>query len=206
MVQVAAGRRVAAALAAAVLSFIPASALAQDIPELDEPLDPSAPLEPLPDLGVDWPDMEGNADGLAEDLAAPSVDGAAERSYQFRLTGLNGVAAGELDAQFKALSALEANRNDPANAAQLDRRARQDAELLAELLRAYGYYDAGVEPRIESVGDAVQVTLAAQPGPLYTYADVRLPGLETAPDAAALKAVFAVDPGEPVNAAAATAG
>jgi translocation and assembly module TamA len=74
------------------------------------------------------------------------------------------------------------------------------------LLRAAGYYVAAVEPRVESAAGAVRVRLEAQPGPLYTYAEVRLPGLETAGDAAALRQAFAVDPGEPVDAAAAAAG
>jgi translocation and assembly module TamA len=206
MFQVAAGRRVAVALAVAALSFIPASAPAQNMPELDEPLDPSGPLDPLPDLGVDWPDMEESADGLADAPVVASADAAAERSYQVSLTGLDGIAGGELLAQFNSLSVLEASRDDPANAAQIDRRARADAVLLAELLRAFGYYAAAVEPRVEGPAEAVQVILAATPGPLYTYADVRLPGLEGTADEAALKAAFAVDPGEPVNAAAATAG
>jgi translocation and assembly module TamA len=204
MFQIVAGRRVAAALAVAVLSFMPSAASAQDMPGLDEPLDPSAPLDPLPDLGVDWPGMQESEGGIAE---VPTIaDAAAERSYQVSLTGLEGAGSAALLEQFNSLSVLEANRNDPANAAQIDRRAREDAELLAGLLRAAGYYDAAVEPRVESAAGAVRVLLEAQPGPLYTYAEVRLPGLETAGDAAALRQAFAVDPGEPVDAAAAAAG
>jgi translocation and assembly module TamA len=48
--------------------------------------------------------------------------------------------------QFDSLSTLAQNRKDPANAAQIDRRAREDAELLAELLRARGFYDAWSAP------------------------------------------------------------
>jgi translocation and assembly module TamA len=204
MFQIVAGRRVAAALAVAVLSFMPSAASAQDMPGLDEPLDPSAPLDPLPDLGVDWPDMQESEGDPTE---APALaDAAAERNYQVSLTGLEGAGSAALLQQFNSLSVLEANRKDPANAAQMDRRAREDAELLAGLLRAAGYYDAAVEPRVESAAGAVRVLLEAQPGPLYTYAEVRLPGLETAGDAAALRQAFAVDPGEPVEAAAAAAG
>src|SRR3546814_6767209 len=70
MLQVAAGRRVTAALAAAVLSLCHGHALAQDDPdpygELDAPLDPSAPLAPMPDLGVPWLEME---EETGEDIA-----------------------------------------------------------------------------------------------------------------------------------------
>ena len=51
MLQVAAGRRAAAALAASALIFWPNAALAQDqdpYEELNRPLDPNAPLDPLP--------------------------------------------------------------------------------------------------------------------------------------------------------------
>ena len=52
---------------------------------------------------------------------------------------------------FRQQSALEADRKKPANAAQIGRRSRADADLLAELLRSQGYYDAVVEPRTERV-------------------------------------------------------
>ena len=207
MFQFAAGRRVAVAVAVAALSFNPAQAGAQDMPALDEPLDPSAPLDPLPDLGVEWPDLEDGADLLSDRPVAEVADVAAERAYQVSLTGLEEVDGPGLLAQFNTLSVLEANRDDPANAAQIDRRAREDSQVLAELLRAHGYYDAAVEPRVEAAaGGAYRVTLNAQPGPLYRYADVRLPGIEGAADAAQLRAAFAVDPGEPVDAAEASAG
>ena len=59
----------------------------------------------------------------------------------------------ELLKAFRKQSALEADRKDPANAAQIGRRSRADADLLAEMLRSQGYYDAVVEPRTEARGD-----------------------------------------------------
>src|SRR3546814_13541682 len=127
MLQVAAGRRVAAALAAAVLSLCHGHALAQDDPdpygELDAPLDPSAPLAPMPDLGVPWPEME---EETGEDIAdAPDTniaEAGGERTYSIGVAGLEGVDAEGLLAQFDELSTLEETRDDPANAAQIDRR------------------------------------------------------------------------------------
>ena len=95
---------------------------------------------------------------------------------------------------------MEDGIKKPANAAQIDRRARADAELLTELLHAEGYYDARVEPRIEVAGadasdDAAGVTvfLDAAPGEQYRFASVELPGLEAAgEDAAKLREKFAV--------------
>lgn len=214
MVQVEAGRLAAAALAAAAFLSCPSLASAQDADpfrELEAPLDPAAPLDPLPDLGLPWPDMEEQpAPEDPQTPAAPIADAAAERSYSVAITGLDGVdAAPRLIEQFNALSTLEANRDDPANAAQIDRRAREDADLLAELLRAFGYYDAFVQTRVEAGKAAGQaaVELAVQPGPVYRFADVRLPGIEAAgDDAAALREAFAVEADDPVEAAAVTAG
>jgi translocation and assembly module TamA len=213
MLQVAAGRHVAAVLVAAALFFGHDAARAQDAGptgDLQGPLDPSAPLDPMPEIGVEWPDLEaGTRDGIAEAPDASVADAASERKYTVRLEGLDEVEARGLVAEFTALSVLEADRSDSANSAQIDRRAREDADLLAELLRAHGYYDAVVRTRVDPGGTpgAVQVALEAQPGPLYHFAEVRLPGIEAAgADEPSLRAAFGVEQGEPVDAAAVTAG
>ncbi|HYW16536.1 MAG TPA: BamA/TamA family outer membrane protein [Allosphingosinicella sp.] len=220
MSQVEAGRRVAAALAALLLCACPGALLAQeqpppadplDLPPLDlPPLDPSAPLDPLPDLGVDWPDMEQGADDVIADAPDAGIaDSAAERRYTVRIEGLDGDTEAALREPFDSLSTLARNLKDPANAAQIDRRAREDAELLAELLRARGYYDALVRTRVESapVAGQVVVTLEAEPGPVYRFSEVGLPGIEGAgEDSAALRDAFGVASNAPVDAARVTAG
>lgn len=213
MSQVAAGRRVAARLAALSLILCHGHALAQDsdpFGELDAPLDPSAPLDPLPGLGVPWPDMEQESgDDIAVAPDASIADAAGERTYVVRVEGLEGIRAAGLLDQFAELSTLQANREDPANAAQVDRRAREDEELMAELLRAYGYYDALVRTRVERTETANRfvVTLEVEPGPQYSFAEVSLPGLEAAgEDAAALREAFGVQVGAPIDAAAVTTG
>src|SRR3954471_14464043 len=204
MFQVAPGGGVAAVLAALFLCACPAALLAQQAPPPDPldqpPLDPSAPLDPLPDLGVDWPGMEqGNEDKIAEAPDAGIADAAAERRYLVRIEGLDADTEAARRPQFEPLSTLEQNRKEPANAAQIDRRAREDADLLAELLRARGYYDALVGTRVEGAAGEVTVTLEAEPGPLYRFAEVKLPGLEGAgEDAAALREAFGVAAQEPV--------
>src|SRR5687768_520180 len=94
MFQVDAGRGVAAALAALLLCACPGALLAQEQPPADPldqpPLDPSAPLDPLPDLGVDWPDMEQGADLPIADAPDTAIaDAAAERRYAVRIEGLD---------------------------------------------------------------------------------------------------------------------
>ena len=212
MLQAVAGRHAAVLSAALALILCPAAASAQEAappteapPAEAPPLDPSAPLEEWPDLGVDWPDME--ADRSEPIPVAPDAnvaDAAASRTYAYRVEGLEEVDSAALMAQFRALSTLEQYRGDPANAAQIDRRARADAELMAELLRANGYYDALVTTAVDAApGGGFSVALNVQPGPLYRFAEVRLPGLDEAAgaDAAALRQSFAVAAQDPVNAA-----
>jgi translocation and assembly module TamA len=214
MLQVAAGRRVAAALAVAAFTLGHGESVAQEaggLEQLPAPLDPSAPLEPLPDLGVEWPDLEKDADATIEESPDTSIsDTVTERRYSLTIEGLQELENSEaLREQFDSLSTLEANRDDPANAAQLDRRAREDADLLVELLRSYGYYDALVDTEVAAPADrdTVQVTLRAEPGPLYRFSEVRLPGLEEAgEDAAELRELFGVDANDPVSSPALIAG
>lgn len=165
-------------------------------------LDPSAPLDPMADLGVDWPDLsrpEPQIGVVRPDPAGPQRVAGAELHYAVAVEGLDRIGeAGDVLLQFRKQSTLEADRKRLANTAQIDRRSRADAELLTELLRAQGYYDAIVEPRIDT-GDPIEVVLAADPGHQYFLQSVDLPGLDVAgPQAAGLRSMFAVKPGDPL--------
>ena len=205
-------------LCAAALSLALAGpAFAQAVPPPGE-LDPSAPLDPLLDLGVDWPDPAAahspeaapEPDEQQEQIAAEPAEplpldagNGAELTYRVAVQGLEPVgAATEVAEAFEKQSALHEARGEAANAAQIDRRSRADAELLAELLRSQGYYDAEVEPRIEQSAGALLVVLEAKPGEQYRFSSVELPGLEGAgSEAAKLREAFAVKGGDPVVAA-----
>src|SRR5687767_14008207 len=122
---------------------------AQVPPTSGAEIDPSAPLDPMPDLGVDWPDLETadpDATIPAETTATPerATHDGAERPYTVAISGQDAAGEAAVMEPFQAASALEADRNRSANAAQIDWRARADAELLLELLRAQGYYDSAV--------------------------------------------------------------
>src|SRR3546814_19066135 len=102
--------------------------------------------------------------------------------------------------RFDELSTLKAHDGDPANAAQLDRRAREDAELLTTLLRGQGYYDAQVTTGIGRRDGKLLVTLTADPGALYHFADVTLDGVLAAGGKAdALRHAVGVKPGAAVD-------
>jgi translocation and assembly module TamA len=202
--------------AAALPAFAASPVLAQATPPPPPPdaaeLDPNAPLAPMPDLGVDWPDLNGrdaaetppaeSGEAAPAAAATPAPDGdASEVRYAVVVEGLGSIGNQEdLLTAFRKESALEADREDPANAAQIGRRSRADADLLAELLRSQGYYDAIVAPRTERVAGMLRVVLDAEPGQQYRFASVELPGLEAAgaEDQAKLRAAFGVAAGDPV--------
>src|SRR5437764_12997674 len=108
----------AATLAIASTAGIAQTAPAQSQPQPQPPppdaaeLDPSAPLAPLPDLGVDWPDLN------ARDTTAPAPataqqpdENASEVRYTWTLEGLASFGnAEDLLKTFRQQSALEANR------------------------------------------------------------------------------------------------
>jgi translocation and assembly module TamA len=192
------------------------TALAQTTPPAAPPppsepgeLDPNAPLAPMPDLGVDWPDLnakdtvlppEPTAPGAQQAAPAQQTEPAGALRYTVSVEGLSSIGnAEDLLHAFRQQSTLEAERKDPANAAQVGRRASADSDLLAELLRSQGYYDAMVDPRTERSGGMLRVILTVDPGVQYRFASVELPGLDAAgADAAKLRNAFAVKAGDPV--------
>ena len=212
MVSGAMGRGRSCLLAAAACGLaLSAPARAQQPGPGPAELDPNAPLDPMPDLGVDWPDMDspdplpepepGEPAATAGEAGGQAIDdAAAARRYDYRIGGLDAIAEAEtIREQFHEQSALEKEDDEAANAAQIDRRAREDAELLTSLLQAQGYYDAEVETEIGREGESIIVDLRAAPGPRFTFAAVELQGIESAGDKAAkLREAFAVKPGDPV--------
>ena len=192
--------RVYARAAAFLLILTPGLAAAQTVPPADAPLDPDSPLAPLPDLGVDWPDL-AQLPAEQDPVSTARAEIGDETRYDYIVTGIDGVGGELMRERFDAASTLRANRGDPANAAQVDRRAREDAALLGTLLRAEGYYDARVATRVEPSGEALAVTLEVEPGELYRFAGVTLNGLAQAGDkTATLTQAFGLTADAPVNA------
>ncbi|WP_025291618.1 BamA/TamA family outer membrane protein [Sphingomonas sanxanigenens] len=173
-------------------------------------LDPSSPLDEMPDIGVDWPDLsrdDGQTAGApVPERAQQATEIAAEQRYSLAVEGLDDLAPDDvmrLRQRFDALSTLKAGENKPANVAQIDRRAREDAELMAQLLRADGYYSASVEPVVaaDAARQQIIVTLDVRPGDVYTLQTVDLPGLDAAGEKSeGLRDAFGVKPGAPADA------
>lgn len=192
------------ALMPLLLHAAPAVAQAAGDPASEAALDPESPLAELPDLGVAWPDMTRDAG----DSAAPSAEIAEARRFSVELEGLDKVETTEIRRRFDLLSVLRASAGAPANVAQINRRAREDSDLLDSILRAEGYYDADVDTRVEGGDTAMlHVILSVTTGPLYRFDSVSVTGLETTAEAAQpLRDALGVKSGDPVNADAVLGG
>lgn len=196
-------------LGAAAAGALSTAAFAQQSAPQPQPhppsaeIDPSAPLTQMPGIGVEWPTIGKESPPLQpvqSSNAAPVIESATERRYSISIGGLDriGNAAALID-QFRQQSALYRDRKGQANAAQIQRRAQADTDLLMQILRSQGYYDADVQPSIQKQGSALLVTLAADPGQQYQFQSVELPGLAAAgSEAEKLRQAFAVKPGDPV--------
>lgn len=147
----------------------PATAL--DPPPPPPPDSIPGPDAPLPDLpggeAVAWPDVQSTTAGEAE---APT----AAIRYRVEVTGLQPLG---LDDEFRGLSALWRHRGEETNLAQLGRRIADDRDLVELLLRSIGHYGAnariGIEPPAKAGGETI-VRVTAQPGPVYSFAEIRI--------------------------------
>ncbi|TPG18610.1 outer membrane protein assembly factor [Sphingomonas koreensis] len=201
-----------AATAAAVGLLLAASARAQTVTPAPQPgvppgqLDPDSPMDALPGIGVDWPDL-ATAPGAQDAAQTERTEIAADIRYSYAVKGLEDARNDLLRQRFTDLSTLKAHEGDPANAAQLDRRAREDSDLLTTLLKAQGYYDARVDTDVSVAAGKALVTLTATPGQLYHFDHVTLAGVGAAGDKTGdVTKAFGVAPGDAVNSDAIAGG
>ncbi|WAC23949.1 autotransporter assembly complex protein TamA [Blastomonas sp. SL216] len=104
--------------------------------------------------------------------------------------------------RFQSLSTLERLSDDDANLAQVNRRARDDNDLLDTMLRVYGYYDGEVRNSVARVAgeDRVALNFEVTTGPVYRLSAIDLAGLDAVGvDVPAARAVFAMQVGDPAN-------
>lgn len=212
-----------------------------DIPEITVPWPETADLPELQSLTPD-PDIESaeeaaKAAGEALEKVLPEGDVARARMANATVTtvgkqvelafpaGLDFPEREDVASRFGGLSALRTLDDKDDNLAQLARRAREDADLLRQVLRIYGYYDAQVVQSLSGFDnpgenaaekaagsaaspndgrpavdvDKVVVRFDVIPGPRYTLSNIALGDIAAAVDSADLRAAFAMQPGDPVN-------
>ena len=221
-------RRGVLAMLLAGAAITPACAYAQDAGDA-EPVapppppvvaDPDAPLAPLPELDLPWPEIRGEDSDpefepleelLAEDEFEPTSEevllDADVRNYDWELVGLPEEEAGSIETDFDILSSLETS-GDADNAAQIDRRAQTDLLLLESILDSRGYYAATIDLSYVPRGDEVLVRYTIEPGQRFVFTEVQLPGLSEAEDRdeVPLREAYGVVEGDPVVAADVIAG
>jgi translocation and assembly module TamA len=162
-----------------------------------DPETPLAPLAPLPDLGVDWPDLNVRDPLEATPDTAVARPNETQR-YSVQLLGIDAIPNAR--ERFDSLSVLRQNDAKPANVAQIDRRARDDVELLDAIMRSEGYYDANVQSDIKPAPDGGRVTVAltVTPGEQFKFTSVEVKGVEGTGNQPALEAAFGIAPTKPV--------
>lgn len=190
-----------------------------EVPELD----PTSPLEDLPEMAVEWPDdsqlppieeltaeadvefaeLENDVELLRDDSVLVQVDSQIVIGFPADVSRFP--LQTEFVDRFESLSALE-ELGEEDNIAQLAARARADEELLGELLRAYGYYDGqviraigAIQPGENAASALPQVRFDIVPGERYSFGAIDLGDLASAPDAVALRDAFEIRTGDPLD-------
>lgn len=195
------------------------AAQTDDAPD-EAPLDPSSPMDESADIAVEWPDdlqlpelVELTPDETIE-FAEPEV-----RQQPLRrradLVDVNEALVlalpeepdrfpvkDEFLRRFSQLSTIGELSSASDNIAQVSARARADEELLGDLLRVFGYYDAQVVRTIGSdetgAGSAEKprVRFDIVPGTRYRFGAIDLGDLAQAADAAILRESFGIQSGD----------
>ncbi|MDE2618566.1 MAG: BamA/TamA family outer membrane protein [Sphingomonadales bacterium] len=192
------------------------------------PVDPASPLAELPGLSVPWP--EGSEDLPALASLPPDPDIAAARAAEAAAPVVTLAAGDEVRisdrlalvfparlqtfperpafiARFVELSALRKYDSRDTTIAQVAARARADRDLITQLLRIYGYYDAVVSQTVGR-GDVsagatrpdMGVRFDIDPGPRFRFGAIDLGHLAlTGIDEPGFRKTFAIAPGDPLD-------
>ncbi len=198
----------------------PADATVEPAAELDA----SSPLDPLPDMAIEWPDdvelpaieqispdeadvqfaeLETDAELALEDTVLEEVD--EQITIAFPADVNRFPLRTEFLDRYESLSAIE-ELGDEENIAQLAARARADEELLLELLRAYGFYDGqvirtigAIQPGEDGASPLPKVRFDIVPGVRFRFGAIDLGELASAPDAVELRDTFEIRTGDPLD-------
>lgn len=191
-------------------------AVRESWPELTSPVSESADLDWLGDGEIDLPvPLEPEEMPAIAEFEPESVEAATEIEVVTISSGLEvGVPSNLADfperdeflRQFVSRSTIKKLESSDDNLAQLALRARKDEELLNDLLRFYGYYNANLvrsarEADDEGPAQATQniVRFEIFPGKQFEIGAVDLRNLEaTGGDYEELRAGFEIYPGDPV--------
>ena len=192
--------------------------------DAQSPAEPVTPMAELPTLSVEWPDdlkippieeLESDQDVRFADRDLPPLpslpDAALQRIGDDLVLAFPGEELAfpqrsEFVSRFRALSTIADLSDGDESIAQLAARARADQELLAEMLRVYGYYDAqvvrtvgGLRPGADTADESPTVRFDIIPGARYRFGAIDLGNLNAAPDHEQLRGVFQIQTGDPMS-------
>ena len=189
-------------------------------------LDPDSPLAEVPPIDLPWPDdlelpalvdLEPDdsiqfADETDDEQARPGLAEAeivpisSELVLAFPPDEAAFPQREEFAGRFAQLSTIAELDTDEDNIAQLAARAKADEELLATMLRVYGYYDGqvvrtvgAIQPGEESATNRPTVRFDLIPGARYRFGAIDLGDLSAAPDGLALRRAFEIQPADPLS-------
>ena len=196
-------------------------------PEVDllADVDPNSPLAEVPPIDVAWPDslelpqlapLEPDdtiqyADAQLEDEAIALADAdiltiTPELVLAFPPDETAFPERNAFAARFGELSTIAELDTDEDNIAQIAARARADEDLLATMLRVYGYYDSqvirsigAISPGQDTASERPVVRFDIVPGARFRFGAIDLGGLMTAPDGTALRRAFEIESGDPLS-------
>lgn len=188
------------------------------------------PLTPDPDIDVAEQSTDAAVDALPgqEEVDSGRVSKRADADIakvgkQVEIAfppGAEGIADKDaIVARFAGLSALKSFDDDEDNFAQIVRRARTDRELLINIMRIHGYYDAQVYQSLGGLTapasaaaagttdtpapvdvEKVTVRFDVQPGPQYNFGQIAFGDLaSTGPDFETLRGAFKLNTGDAIN-------
>lgn len=200
----------------------PDTAAGEDAPPV---IEPDAPMAPLPQVTIPWPedlDLPEVAElppeediefaEVEDSIIRPLPDGSAERiDDELVLVFPSDVELfperEEFLDRFEALSTIEELDDEgDDNAAIMAARAREDEDLLYQLLRIYGYYDpqvirtvGAIQPGEETTDGDAAVRFDIVPGTQYTFGEIDLGMLDTTrSDYPGLREAFGIETGDPL--------
>ncbi len=183
-------------------------------------IEADSPLAEMPEISVPWPDEDLELPQIAplepeegiefaefEDPLLPPPPALETRRIDGNLSLAYPESADDFPpredfiARFEALSTLEELESDESNVGQLVARSREDEELLNNLLRVYGYYDAQVTRIVGSENPGADeaerpdIRFEIIPGPRYRFGAIDLGDLDQARDYEVLRRSFEIESG-----------
>lgn len=163
-----------------------------------------APLEP--DDSIQFADVEDDERPVTAFADAAVVEITSELVLAFPPDDTAFPEREAFAQRYRDLSTIAELDGDEDNIAQIAARAKADEELLATMLRVYGYYDAqvlrtigAILPGEDTASERATVRFDIIPGTRFRFGALDLGNLTAAADGPALRQAFEIQSGDPLS-------